>query len=376
MGNYITNDVISSTSFIFDNIKGGVASMQGCRETMEDAHAMFALPYVEEHYFCGVFDGHGGTQVSTYIEKNIEEYFKNSPEWMEYVKLLKMLPEQSSSELVKLCGNAITQILLKMDEDMVPLIYDESGSTAITAIITPTHIICGNVGDSRCVLGTNGKCVEMSFDHKPNNVEESTRIHNAGGFVTDSRVDGALAVSRALGDFSLKDMKVDAYLRKVSACAEIIVHERNMNDEFLFLSCDGVTDVFTSQEIVDSTRKIFESGKCNMQLTAEEMVDRAFDNRSTDNISVMIVCFDGAKFNEEYDGVIEMRRIRHDNKEATRLAKEDNSPEKNQIPIHDKAEQLIRNEIEKNAQEEAEKLALEEADKYISENFSIFDLPK
>jgi serine/threonine protein phosphatase PrpC len=38
-------------------------------------------------------------------------------------------------------------------------------------------------------------------DHKPTDEAEKRRIQAAGGFVLNGRVDGGLAVSRALGDF-------------------------------------------------------------------------------------------------------------------------------------------------------------------------------
>jgi len=44
----------------------------------------------------------------------------------------------------------------------------------------------------------------MSEDHKPDNVEENRRIMRSGGFVEDGRVNGMLALSRALGDFEYK----------------------------------------------------------------------------------------------------------------------------------------------------------------------------
>ena len=46
----------------------------------------------------------------------------------------------------------------------------------------------------------DGKAVEMSFDHKPEDEPEMKRIKNVGGKVTpDGRVNGGLNLSRAIG---------------------------------------------------------------------------------------------------------------------------------------------------------------------------------
>ena len=50
-----------------------------------------------------------------------------------------------------------------------------------------------------------GQFIELSYDHKPDDPEERKRIYNANGFVEDSRVNGMLALSRALGDFEYKN---------------------------------------------------------------------------------------------------------------------------------------------------------------------------
>jgi protein phosphatase 1B len=47
-------------------------------------------------------------------------------------------------------------------------------------------------------------CVQ---DHKPSNEPERERIQNAGGTVMIQRVNGSLAVSRALGDFEYKNVE-------------------------------------------------------------------------------------------------------------------------------------------------------------------------
>jgi len=47
----------------------------------------------------------------------------------------------------------------------------------------------------------------MSVDHKPSDTEERNRIYKAGGFVEEDRVNGMLALSRALGDFEYKQNK-------------------------------------------------------------------------------------------------------------------------------------------------------------------------
>lgn len=79
-----------------------------------------------------------------------------------------------------------------------------AGSTAITALIKDNKLYCANAGDSRAIACKNGSLVMLSHDHKPNNPEEMDRIYNAGGWVEFNRVNGNLALSRALGDFLFK----------------------------------------------------------------------------------------------------------------------------------------------------------------------------
>lgn len=81
---------------------------------------------------------------------------------------------------------------------------DESGCTASVVLITPTEIYCANAGDSRTVLSKGKQAVDLSIDHKPTLPDEQRRIYNANGYVEENRVNGMLALSRALGDFEYK----------------------------------------------------------------------------------------------------------------------------------------------------------------------------
>ena len=54
---------------------------------------------------------------------------------------------------------------------------------------------------------SNDTAFPMSVDHKPDDDLEKKRITQAGGFVTDGRVNGNLNLSRALGDLEYKSQK-------------------------------------------------------------------------------------------------------------------------------------------------------------------------
>ena len=91
---------------------------------------------------------------------------------------------------------------------MLRRIPEKVGCTACIALVTKTDIYIANVGDSRCVLTEGQNTYDLSDDHKPENEEESKRITEAGGFVSnDGRVNGELSLSRAIGDTYYKQNK-------------------------------------------------------------------------------------------------------------------------------------------------------------------------
>ncbi len=91
-----------------------------------------------------------------------------------------------------------------------------------------------NVGDARIVLCRNGKALRLSYDHKGSDENEGKRVSNAGGLILNNRVNGVLAVTRALGDAYMKDLVTGhPYTTETVIQPDL--------DEFLILACDGVS---------------------------------------------------------------------------------------------------------------------------------------
>ena len=75
------------------------------------------------------------------------------------------------------------------------------GTTAVVVLITKTHFVTANIGDSRCVIARNDPGVTFTtHDHKPTNERESDRITSAGGENRDGYVMGVVSVPRAIGN--------------------------------------------------------------------------------------------------------------------------------------------------------------------------------
>ena len=287
----------------------GATGMQGWRLEMEDAHIVQDLPSKPGHSLLAVFDGHGGAGAAIWVADRLIGILEASAEWKRYLKGSKEDPRQVGAALREAFLVADQQLRVFQDEGGPGA--DTSGCTAVVCVITPLHIICANAGDSRCVLGTKGTVVEMSFDHKPYDEPERERIEKAGGTVQFKRVDGDLAVSRALGDFQFKISEdLPAEQQRVSPEPDIVVHERCAQDEFLLLACDGLWDVMSNIEATDIGRSLFHLGEHSMMLFAEEMIDISLDKGSRDNISAVAMKLDGASISKDGGGVLALRAER------------------------------------------------------------------
>ncbi len=119
----------------------------------------------------------------------------------------------------------------------------DSGCTAVVALLRGNDLYVANAGDSRCVVSRNGKAIEMSIDHKPEDEIERTRVEKAGGKVTpDGRVNGGLNLSRAIGDHAYKDnTSVSDREQMITALPDVKTLSLELqNDKFMVIACDGI----------------------------------------------------------------------------------------------------------------------------------------
>lgn len=159
------------------------------------------------------------------------------------------------------------------------------GTTAITAFCTKDRCLIANAGDARAVLLRDDQAIRLSTDHKPDSPEEEARIVKAGGYVTKqtnktgktiSRVNGLLAVSRALGDLFLQPF--------VTPEPEITHFPLSSKPQLLILACDGLWDVVTDEEATEIA-----SSEDDPEKAAIKLRDTALSYGSTDNISIIVV---------------------------------------------------------------------------------------
>jgi len=320
MGNLLDNpktEKLHVESVVTESgLRIGAAGIQGWRVEMEDSHIISDISSFRGHTLVSIFDGHGGAGAAIYASAELLAILVSNQKWKDYARL-------ANPANISLLGDALADcfmevdVLLRAKQDNSRG-EDTSGCTAVCAVITPMFIICANAGDSRCVMGTDNQTINLSEDHKPYDEPERRRIENAGGSVQWKRVDGDLAVSRALGDFQYKTRpEFHAKDQKVSCYPDIRTHLRTEQDDVLILACDGVWDVMTSNEAVGIVREIFLSGETNMQLAAEELIDIALKKGSRDNISAVVVQLPGAVVGPpENGGVMGRRRKREEDLKA------------------------------------------------------------
>ncbi|XP_024965934.1 probable protein phosphatase 2C 65 [Cynara cardunculus var. scolymus] len=271
---------------------------QGRKGTNQDAMTVWEnFGGERDVVYCGVFDGHGpsGHKVARYVRdalpSKLSWLFRDShvhgKSWSNQdhgsdQKVINL--NDSNDPILRSWQASITESFKEVDEDLeADSSIDSygSGTTSVSVLRQGDNLLIMNLGDSRALLCTRSNDdklhpVQLTVDLKPSIQSEYERIKNSGGrvqamehepsvfrvWMPDQDCPG-LAMSRAFGDFCLKDYGL--------ICVPNIFYRKLTDeDEFVVLATDGVWDVLTNNEVV----KIVGSVK-KRSMAARFLIDHA-----------------------------------------------------------------------------------------------------
>ena len=290
----------------------GACSDIGPRDYMEDAYQVVKGP---DHFFAAVYDGHGGCGSSTYLRSNFYKFVSAM-----LGKNRKLLSDETTTddEMNTIFEKSMSEVFMAADSaliDYIATLGDPecwSGSTATVCVVNSSLLMCANVGDSRAVLCRSGKPVDISADHRPTTSSscgrcEIKRINQAGGWISQSRVCGILAVTRAFGDYEFKGGRYEL-LEELKDSSDILAMKASMEgppvislphcftiprsteDEFIILASDGLWDTMNSAQAVTFVRsELKKDPSKSMQDIADALIARALRCRTQDNVVCIVV---------------------------------------------------------------------------------------
>ncbi len=249
------------------NITYDIDETPGHRGRMEDAHSIYND---DEHQFFAaeVYDGHGGSEAAARASRILTPSFMT--DWIREFQR----PASERVSATDILRNAYRVTDAYLIRENVP-----GGTTAANCYIIDEGFIAANAGDTRIVIGTRRNAFVLTTDHRPGLDSERERIEALGGEVVSygvPRVQGILAVSRALGDAGMKPY--------VSAEPSITTGLLGKENDFIVVACDGVWDVLSPIEVIKLARENAGNGR-----PSDAIVRRALASGSRDNITVVVL---------------------------------------------------------------------------------------
>ena len=174
----------------------------------------------ENKIIFGFFDGHGGGEVSKFLQ---EKFILN-------FNINEMIPIENNF-------NNITNTFKTLDEKIKLLNVPNVGSSAtivyLSRIYNKRYLLCLNVGDSRCIIMNKEGSMHLSEDHIVDNPKEKKRIIEEGGIIYNNNIYGISKLSRSFGDWSIKQFGLNC---KPHICRI----EINENDLFLVIASSAI----------------------------------------------------------------------------------------------------------------------------------------
>ena len=260
----------------------------GYKTPTEDRHTILTSPD-KNITLLAVFDGHGGSNTSNYVNEKLPNII--------LPQIIALAPKYNPQEIEKILSREFVKI-----DDIVKPLFDD-GSTGTVCIVTPTHIITANIGDSPAILFTKtGDIIYTTNDHDCSNNIERERVSLAGnpclkkpGENIERTISG-LAPTRGFGDGMRHDgviSKPETYIWEIP----YISYEQPV--EYILCLC---SDSFTEQI---NTQPKLHIGPYN---TRQDIVDELNESINTlptlhdAVVTAVIKRVDMFKFNNMYYG--------------------------------------------------------------------------
>lgn len=222
----------------------------------------------------GVFDGHGGRDVSKYLQQHLYTYIHSylASHQLAYHTDAVCIPDSCSVQEIE---ESIAFALQRIDQEILQNTdFQRQGSTVAFTYFHPTTstLIMANIGDSKVVLCQQHKhALQLSCDHLPQIPSERKQIEIIGGKVTKHtssisssssfasllslsmnrsiyRVNGNLSMSRAIGDATQRPF--------IHSQPCIRSYPIGKEDPFVIIASDGFWDVFSNQDAIQFTLKV------------------------------------------------------------------------------------------------------------------------
>ena len=227
-----------------------------------------------------IFDGHGGDEMSAYLQNNLAKIYKQN--------------------LLLNKGNIILSLKNAFhdadDEMRGQLNIEGLGSTGSLVHLVKNNfsdelvVYSANVGDSRVSLISQEHIIRLSYDHRTSDEKEKKRILESGMDIIDDRICGTLMLTRIFGNYEYKevnDEKNSENENKGLICEPFISKiniDPNIENQFLIIASDGVWDILTEEDIQKIIQKYQDTQKiCSI------IIKKCLENEAWDNMSVFAV---------------------------------------------------------------------------------------
>lgn len=263
---------------------GTMAIAQQQQRAWEDR---FQAKQIGPFRYYAVFDGHAGAKhmnpnhVADYLVKNLHKRLAFK---------LSNVNIKSESEVIN--------ILIKTFTDFDTELYNNNMNYGATCTMVLIHdeedrIYQVNLGDSRSIIFNDTNIISVTVDHDPSC--EKDRIKEAGGYVSHGRLCGAIAVSRAFGDFEHKTNSsnfYDSINGKMCAIPDVTItpiQRPITNPLYILLTSDAPFeyDYYTNTTLVEAIQKKIRAGE-----TPDDIVTtmvKSIAKLSTDDTTLMLV---------------------------------------------------------------------------------------